>query len=94
MNFKVIRAKVIDCLLKGQYIHENRIDQAEKNLFAIGIISEAEVIKILKGCNGNEYTCSELHSDLKIPVHLFKSQKWYIKLYFVDPDCFFISVHQ
>ncbi len=84
--------------------HEARDEIDEKNLLQAGAVTPDEVIRLLLACRGQQYSCSRHHHIASIDVHVFKpeaslkpgSEKccWYIKLYFVEPDAWFVSVHQ
>jgi hypothetical protein len=84
-------------LTDGRVQAEERNDQKNKNLLKVGLISPEEVIKIVSNTRGHQYR-TEPHKDvLEIQVHFFqpiyKGKSWYIKCYFLEPDCWFISVH-
>ena len=59
---------------------------------------------MLRACRGNQCETSSHHVDPSIDVHVFKPEarvdpgakkkRWYIKLYLLDPDVWFISVHE
>ena len=97
MGFKAAKQQVIKCLLEGLVLHEQRNNIDIKNQLAIGSVSPEEVANILKKASGNDYSTSTHHFDSNIDVHIvktvFASQHWYIKWYFVEPDCVFISIH-
>jgi hypothetical protein len=46
---------------------------------------------------GTDYQCSPHHLVADLDVHIIKTAhrviNWYIKWYFVEPNCVFISVH-
>ncbi|MFN8672917.1 MAG: hypothetical protein U0457_12650 [Candidatus Sericytochromatia bacterium] len=49
MGFKEVKRKLIDCLKSGNYDHETiRKDLDIKNVFLTGILSENELIEIIK----------------------------------------------
>jgi hypothetical protein len=83
----------------GDIRHEARDDANDKNLLETGAVTPAEVIALLQACRGDQYK-SDKHHDLtiKLDVHIFKPEKnkvrWYIKLYFIEPNVVFISVHK
>lgn len=93
-GFKAVKKAVIAALQEGNYQHEARDDIDQKNLLATGAITADAVVTLLKKSNGLQYSCSSLHKDIDIDCHLIKTGSWYIKFYFIDPDTFFISVHQ
>lgn len=47
MGFKAVKAKILDCLERGDISHEQRGDIDIKNLLAIGQVSASEVAEIL-----------------------------------------------
>lgn len=97
MGFKEIKRTLIECLNTGCVMHEQRGDIDIKNLLSTGVISISEVTNIIGKSRGNDYSHSPHHFDANIDVHLIKTKStgrnWYIKWYFVEPDCVFISVH-
>src|SRR5687767_8687120 len=96
MGFKETKKKAIECLLSGRFYAEDRVDSPRKNLLAKGLISPAQVMEILKSCRGDRryYEERSLDGNTKLKVHIFKTEVWYIKLYFMEPNCFVISVHK
>jgi len=98
MAFREVKSKVIECLENGCVLHEERNNIDVKNLLSTGAISINEVTTIIGRARGNSYACSSHHYDAKIDVHILKTthsgQQWYIKWYFIEPDCVFISVHK
>ena len=98
MGFKEARKKAIQCLLNGDFQNEsNRANADAKNLFLNGDIEVSDVIDLLKRTNGSQHTSDTHHWDSKLEIHIFRpvvaTVSWYIKLYFIDPDVVFISVH-
>src|ERR1700677_1339882 len=98
MGLKDARSKAIKCLQEGSAQAEERPDIEEKNLLKTGVVSSEEVITLLQYTKGGQYR-SEVHSSIAgITVHIFEPEKdqvhWHIKFYFIDPNCFFISVHK
>jgi len=97
MGFKDVKSKVLQCLSTGSVLHEEREYIDTKNLLSTGVVSVSEVANIIGRARGNSYSCSPHHFDAKIDVHVIKTKHlsscWYIKWYFVEPDCVFISVH-
>lgn len=97
MGFREVKAHVIDCLNNGYVLHEERGNIDIKNLLSIGVVSLNDVASIIGSSRGDSYFCSSHHLDSSINVHIIKSRyagkNWYIKWYFVEPDCVFISVH-
>ena len=98
MAFSEIKKQVIYCLKNNHISHEQRANIDIKNLLSTGEISLEKTIKILSRCRGNEYSTSKHHSAPSIDVHIVKtrymSKNWYLKWYFLEPDCIFISVHE
>ena len=104
MGFRYARDAAIAALLGGQVQHEARDDIDDKTLLATGAVTSEGVVRLLRACRGTQYSCSPHHQLVKnVEVHEFKpigslepggpKLKWYIKLYFLDPDTWFISVH-
>jgi len=98
MAFREVKSKVIECLNNGHVLHEVRNDIDVKNLLSTGAISISQITTIIGRAKGNTYSSSSHHCDAEIDVHLIKTnysgQDWYIKWYFTEPDCVFISVHE
>jgi hypothetical protein len=94
VGFKDSRRRAIECLKNGLFYAEDRIDNPDKNLLAKGLVTPVEVIEILKMCDGNMYEERPLDQRASLTVHIFKTPIWYIKLYFIDPNCNVISVHK
>lgn len=98
MGFKTIKRQIIECLQEGNVLHEERNNIDVKNLLSTGVVSLDEVANIIGRSRGDNYTYSPHHCDVSIDVHIIKTKHsgtdWYIKWYFIEPDCVFISVHQ
>jgi hypothetical protein len=99
MGFREAKAALIAALQQGAYGHEPREVQEEKNLLAMGEVTEAFVIELVRKSTGNAYSVSPHHADASVDVHLFKptkdGQRWYVKAYFTpDKSAMFISVHR
>jgi len=98
------RSAAISALLEGRVQHEARSAIDRKNLLLVGEVNALEVIGLLKKCVGKQYAVSPHHQVKGIDVHVFKpkgslragapSRCWYIKLYFLQPDVWVISVHE
>jgi hypothetical protein len=98
MGMKDAKQRVVQSLKDGRVQAVERSDIREKNLLKTGVVSPVEVSKIISSTKGADYR-SELHKDVaEIMVHIFepsyKGDSWHIKCYFIDPDCWFISVHK
>lgn len=101
MGFKDEKAKVLECLEKGNYEHDlERENINTQNLFAIGVMSKDEVHDIINHAKGVNYSTAPHHlKSLGINVHIISYYdirhkcNWYIKWYYIDPNTFFISVH-
>lgn len=95
MGFKEIKKQAIDCIKCDHIKHIER--DLDKNLFADGLISSDEMIKIISSCNGDCYECSK-HHFMDIDVHILKPNGrydgLYVKFFFIEPDVIFISVHK
>ena len=96
MGFLHARNKAVACLRKNHYFAEDREGSPVKNLLAIGMVTALDVERMLLGCRGDRksYQEDDHHDSRKPMIHIFKPKPWYIKLYFMDPDCVFISVHK
>lgn len=97
MGLNDTKKRVIESLMDGRIQAEERSDLKNKNLLKVGIISPEEVIKIISKTKGHQYR-SESHKEISsVLVHFFQpiyqGKNWYIKCYFLEPDCWFISVH-
>ena len=97
MGFKEIKYEVINCLVQGNFLHEQRKNINIKNLLSTGDITIKKVIDILKNSRGTEYQSSPHHSIPSVTVHIiitsYLGVQWYIKWYVITPNIFFISVH-
>lgn len=93
-GFKQVKRAVIEALKDGRYQHEARNDINVKNLLATGEVTANEVIDLLRRSNGMQYEVSPHHSSSAFNVHIITVSTWYVKFYFLDPDTWFISVHQ
>jgi hypothetical protein len=97
VGFKEAKVRVLNCLVSGHVLHEERGSIDIKNLLATGSVSVEEVAQIIGRSAGNNYVCTPHHFDKDIDVHVIKTryagQHWYIKWYFLSPDSVFISFH-
>ncbi len=103
MSFRQARDQAICAIEEGRIQHEARDEIDEKNMLLTGDVTPEQVVRLLKACRGSQYACSPHHLLPDIDVHVFRpearlgstsdKQHWYIKLYFLDPDLWFISVH-
>lgn len=104
VGFSDIRTQAITAIKEGRIQHEARNLVDEKNLFLTGELSAEQVIKLLGACKGTQYSTSPHHAVKGIDVHIFKPEhalnkgepreKWYLKIYLLDPDVWFISAHK
>lgn len=104
MGFKEVRSRAIQAIRDGGIQHESRDEIEEKNLLVVGDVTSDQVIHLLNSCRGTQYSSSPHHMVPGVDVHVFKPEAkadstaekefWYIKLYFLDPDIWFISVHK
>ncbi|PWC13086.1 hypothetical protein B4923_07580 [Brenneria roseae subsp. americana] len=97
MGFRDAKKQVIGCLRTGNVLHEARGSISAKNLLATGQVTLEDVIDIINRTDGSSYTCSPHHFASHIDVHIIRVNHrcipWYIKWYFTEPNCVFISVH-
>ena len=98
MGLRDVRDRAIGCLREGRVQAEVRSGPEEKNLLKTGEVSPGEVIDLLKATKGSQYSKSRHHFIEDIEVHIFKPIRgnftWYLKLYFLDLETWFISVHK
>jgi hypothetical protein len=101
VGLNAVRAALIAAVESGEFQHEMRDSLSEKNLLAIGEVTEAEVIQMLWRTKGDQYSSSRHDWDADTLVHVFRpemdGERWYIKAYFLDPrdqSAMFISVHK
>lgn len=104
MGFKETRQRAIQAIRNGKIQHEARDEIEEKNLLLVGDVTTDQVISLLNACRGNQYSSSPHHLVPEVEVHIFKpeakldsiteKEPWYIKVYFLEPDIWFISVHK
>lgn len=100
MGMTDARKALIAALRAGNFEHEIRDVQAEKNLLAIGEVDEEFVITLLHRTKGDQFTEAPHHWDGATTVYTFRpwhdGRYWYVKAYFVDDQdsrAVFISVH-
>jgi hypothetical protein len=95
MNKQIL--DVIESLEQGLFSNIARSDIDKKNLLEIGYIDRNELIDILNKTKDSEYSSSPHHRNKSIPVNIvttnFYGMNWYIKWYYEECTCFFISVH-
>lgn len=94
IGFKQARRMARDALASGSYAIPARKDADAKNLLATGAVTEAQVIAVLDKCMGQHHQRKPHHAIAGVDVHVFSRDGWYIKVYFVDPQTFFLSVHK
>lgn len=102
VGFTAARSRLLAALAaaeKGEPVvqHDARED-ASKNQLATGQLTLADVKRLVGRSSGLNYEEDDLHGDSRIRVHILKNVKeqnssWYIKWYVVEPNVFFISVH-
>lgn len=98
MGFQDVRSLVIEALQSGQFQHEDREDQQEKNLLSAQKVPVNFVVRLLMRCSGEQYETRIHHSDTSLLCHIFKPEmqgdRWYIKVFFRRSVVVFISVHR
>ena len=101
MGLNDARKALIKALEDGDFRHEPRDILSEKNLLAMGEVTENDVIHMLRRTRGDQYSSSPHDWDAETVVHVFRPEvhreKWYVKAYFLDPpggSAMFISVHK
>jgi len=93
-GFREAQRAVIAALESGEYQHVSRRDIDVKNLLATGEVSAGEVAEVVRSCRGIHHASTPHHAVSAIEVHVLKRDGWYIKFFFIEPDTWFISVHQ
>lgn len=101
---KEARKNAVAAINSGQIQHEPRDAIALKNLLAIGAVTTDDALLVINACKGDDYSTSQHHHDATVAVHVFKAkvktsidsakENWYVKIYFLDPDIWFISMHK
>ena len=94
LGFKGAQRRVLLSLASGSFQHEARGAVEVKNKLATGEVTPAEVAALIRRATGNDHSMSPHHAAPSITVHVIAREGWYVKFYFVDPDTWFISVHQ
>lgn len=97
MGLKQARSAAIDALKEGRVQAVERRDLEEKNLLKTGKVTAEEVIELLKRTPGSRYRSFSHMDDSSVTIHVFEPSilgvDWHIKFYFLEPGCYFISVH-
>lgn len=98
MGFKKEKEEVLKRLRLGDFLHETRKNIDEKNLLQTGKVSTETAARIISKARGGDYSTSPHHSSNDTKVHIlqkviYEKQSWYIKWYYLEPDLFFISMH-
>lgn len=98
MGFKKEKKEVLKRLLSGNYLHATRSNISEKNLLQTGKVSAETAAKIINKARGGDYSTSPHYLVYDIEVHIlqkirYENKSWYIKWYYLEPDLFFISMH-
>ncbi|MNK95737.1 hypothetical protein D3C87_1159860 [compost metagenome] len=97
MGLKTACFAAIQALKEGRIQAVERKDLKEKNLLKTGKVTSEEVIELLKKTSGSKYRNVPHMDDASVTVHIFEPRvrniDWHIKFYFLEPDCYFISVH-
>ena len=93
-GFRQAKRDLIAALQTGTYLHAVRGSIEVKNLLATAEVCVPELIEIIEQCTGRHHSSSPHHAAPQIEVHVLARRPWYIKFYFIEPDAWFISVHQ
>ena len=97
MGFSEDRKKMLEALRQGQVIHEQRSYQEDKNLLAVGRLSEDEAVLILRSVRGQQAEASVHHYDPGQRVWIMKPTiagvRWYLKAYLQEENVVFLSFH-
>ncbi|WP_336334823.1 hypothetical protein [Pseudomonas putida] len=94
IGFREAQRAVIAALETGEYQHVSRGNIDVKNLLATGEVSASELAAVVRSCRGIHHASGPHHAVAAIEVHVLKREGWYIKFFFIEPDTWFISVHQ
>lgn len=94
LGFKKAKGLVLECIDEGRVNHVIRDHIDVKNLLFTGQVSEADIRAVIARSSGRNYESREHHQVKGLEVHILKANGWYIKWYFLEPDSWFISVHE
>ncbi len=94
MGFKAAKQGILMALAEGRYLHAARKDIDAKNDLKTGRVTADQVAEVIKRSRGFDHSESPHHQVPSILVHTITKNGWYIKFYFLEPDAWFISVHQ
>ena len=101
MGLETARKALVRALMDGDFQHEARDTISEKNLLAIGVVTEVEVVLMLRRTRGDQYSQSPHDWDRDTVVHVFRpeiaGERWYVKAYFLEQPhgtAVFVSVHK
>lgn len=96
MGFNEVKATAIQKIKEGKISHDPR--EFSKNEYAQCLLTDEQVIFMIKNCRGDRYEKRPHHKDKRIPVHILKPagkyDGYYVKFYFLEPDVCFMSVHR
>lgn len=94
MQFDLFRERVLLALSEGRFQHATRKGRIEtKNFLQVGKISAARVADIIRRSKPAEVRAAKHHVIDAIDIYIIISNGWYIKVYFLQDDLWFISVH-
>jgi hypothetical protein len=99
VSFRKVKRLLVAALESGDFGHEPRDVQEERNLLAVGEVSATLVASIVRRTRGQDHRLSPHHADASVDVHIFNptvdGERWYIKAYLSpDESAMFISVHK
>lgn len=94
MGFHTVKKRLLEALRAGTFMHEARHAISSKNLLLMGEVTVSQVIHLVNKCTGLDHQSAPHHFLKNIEIHILKKDGWYIKFYILEPDVWFISVHQ
>ena len=104
MGLNDAKKMVLKHLTRGSVQHEARGMIHEKKLLQVGDVTPAQVAKLINATKGCHYKTMPHEEDASIEVHIFEPEAkldsdqekfdWHIKVYEIDPNAVFISVHR
>ena len=94
MGYEEAKRRVLEALDKGAVKHERRNQEADKNWLVARKISLTAAHEIIAGTRGQQAQSSPHHWDSRVEVWVFQPSDWYIKFYFSEEACWFVSFHK
>jgi hypothetical protein len=101
MGFAAAKRAFLRALREGDFVHEAREVQEEKNLLAIGEVGPSFVARLILRSQAADHDESLHHAAPDVTVHVFRptvdDERWHVKGYFLESEigtATFISVHR